>query len=264
MLAWSESRAELRSDGGSVRTVPARVSGGAVRHGAGVRGSAGSDRPRNRRRDRQGHPPVRPAGESRSPRPSPTRPCSPSCASTCRRTSRTVRAAFEDLRPGERYGLVYAAAALHWTNPEGRWSRMAALLEPGGVLRLVRRAGPAGRSGCGGNRPAARAPFLDSDEIPSPDGTPPEHGHAVAGYGAPAVGVVHRRSAVVIETAPDDECSRLRRPPVDRLGLSCSSPAPEQEQVYPPDHAGPAGDGRDCRRPHGPSRASALPAVVPR
>jgi trans-aconitate methyltransferase len=42
----------------------------------------------------------------------------------------TVHAAFEDFRPGESYGLVYAAAALHWTNPEGRWSRMAALLEP--------------------------------------------------------------------------------------------------------------------------------------
>jgi SAM-dependent methyltransferase len=47
---------------------------------------------------------------------------------------KTVQAAFEDLRPGQRYGLVYAAAALHWTNPEGRWPRMAALLEPGGVL----------------------------------------------------------------------------------------------------------------------------------
>lgn len=47
---------------------------------------------------------------------------------------KTVQAAFEDLGPGERYGLVYAAAALHWTNPDGRWSRMAALLEPGGVF----------------------------------------------------------------------------------------------------------------------------------
>src|SRR5689334_12388047 len=35
----------------------------------------------------------------------------------------TVRAAFEELRQGERYGLVYAAAALHWTNPQGRWPR---------------------------------------------------------------------------------------------------------------------------------------------
>ncbi|MEV5643576.1 methyltransferase domain-containing protein [Streptomyces flaveolus] len=46
----------------------------------------------------------------------------------------TVQAAFEELRPVERYGLVYAAAALHWTDPRGRWSRVAALLEPGGVF----------------------------------------------------------------------------------------------------------------------------------
>ncbi|WP_444951234.1 class I SAM-dependent methyltransferase [Micromonospora ureilytica] len=45
-----------------------------------------------------------------------------------------MRAAFEDLRPGVTYDLVYAAAALHWTTPEGRWSRVAALLEPGGVF----------------------------------------------------------------------------------------------------------------------------------
>ena len=85
---------------------------------------------------------------------------------------KTVQAAFEDLRPGGSYGLVYAAAALHWTNPEGRWSRMAALLEPGGVFASF--GGPfqlvdpvveeAVR--------AARAPFLESDEVPSPDGTP--------------------------------------------------------------------------------------------
>ncbi|WNM31477.1 class I SAM-dependent methyltransferase [Streptomyces sp. Li-HN-5-11] len=88
---------------------------------------------------------------------------------------RTVRAAFEDLEPGERYGLVYAAAALHWTNPEGRWSRVAALLEPGGVFASfagpVRLADPAVEEAVR----AARAPFLETDEIPSPDGTPPEH-----------------------------------------------------------------------------------------
>jgi SAM-dependent methyltransferase len=87
---------------------------------------------------------------------------------------RTVQAAFEDLRPGERYGLVYAAAALHWTNPEGRWSRIAALLEPGGVFASFggpfRPADPALEEAVH----AARAPFLESDEIPSPDGTPPE------------------------------------------------------------------------------------------
>jgi SAM-dependent methyltransferase len=88
---------------------------------------------------------------------------------------RTVRAAFEDLRPGEqRYGLVYAAAALHWTDPADRWSRMAALLEPGGVFASfggpVQPADPAVEEAVR----AARAPFLESDGIPSPDGTPGE------------------------------------------------------------------------------------------
>ncbi|MEU8301093.1 hypothetical protein AB0C04_27865 [Micromonospora sp. NPDC048909] len=38
---------------------------------------------------------------------------------------KTVHAAFEDLRTGGSYGLVYVAAALIWTSPEGRWPRMA-------------------------------------------------------------------------------------------------------------------------------------------
>lgn len=88
---------------------------------------------------------------------------------------RTACAAFEELRPGERYGLVYAAASLHWTRPEGRWPRAAALLEPGGVFASfggpLRLADPAVAEAVR----TARAPFLDSDEIPSPDGTPPEH-----------------------------------------------------------------------------------------
>jgi SAM-dependent methyltransferase len=86
-----------------------------------------------------------------------------------------VRAAFEDLRPGRRYGLVYAAAALHWTNPENRWSRMAALLEPGAVFASfggpVQPADPAVEEAVR----VARSPFMATDEIPSPDGTPPEH-----------------------------------------------------------------------------------------
>jgi SAM-dependent methyltransferase len=88
---------------------------------------------------------------------------------------KTVQAAFEDLRPGGGYGLVYVAAALHWTSPEGRWSRMAALLEPGGVFASfggpVRLADPVVEQAVR----AARAPFLESDEVPSPDGTPAEH-----------------------------------------------------------------------------------------
>jgi SAM-dependent methyltransferase len=88
---------------------------------------------------------------------------------------RTAQAAFEDLPPGESYGLVYAAAALHWTKPEGRWSRMAALLQPGGVFASfggpVQLADPTVDEAVR----AARAPFMDSDDVPSPDGTPPGH-----------------------------------------------------------------------------------------
>ena len=88
---------------------------------------------------------------------------------------RTVHAAFEDLRLGERYGLVYAAAALHWTRPEGRWSRMAALLEPGGVFASF--GGPTQLADPALDEAArvARAPFLESDDVASPDGTPPDH-----------------------------------------------------------------------------------------
>ncbi|WP_327001736.1 class I SAM-dependent methyltransferase [Dactylosporangium sp. NBC_01737] len=90
---------------------------------------------------------------------------------------KTVRAAFEDLPTGQRHDLVFAAAALHWTSPQGRWSRMAALVEPGGVFASFggpfKPADPAVEE----TVRAARAPFLASDEIPSPDGTP--EGHAM-------------------------------------------------------------------------------------
>jgi SAM-dependent methyltransferase len=87
----------------------------------------------------------------------------------------TVQAAFEDLRPGESYGLVYAAAALHWTNPEGRWSRVAALLEPGGVFASF--GGPVQLADAAVEEAfeSARAPFLETDDVPSPDGTPPDN-----------------------------------------------------------------------------------------
>ncbi|WP_130400539.1 class I SAM-dependent methyltransferase [Micromonospora violae] len=85
----------------------------------------------------------------------------------------TVRAAFEDLRPGARYHLVYAAAALHWTAPEGRWSRVAGLLEPGGVFASFGGPPQLADLAVADAVRAARAPFLESDEIPSPDGTPP-------------------------------------------------------------------------------------------
>ncbi|MGW6280047.1 class I SAM-dependent methyltransferase [Kribbella sp. NPDC055071] len=83
-----------------------------------------------------------------------------------------VQAAFEDLPLDTSYDLVYSAAALHWTNPDGRWERMAELVRPGGVFTSfgvpVGLADPALREAAR----AARAPYLDDDGVPSPDGTP--------------------------------------------------------------------------------------------
>jgi SAM-dependent methyltransferase len=84
-----------------------------------------------------------------------------------------VQAAFEDLPLDSSYELVYSAAALHWTNPEGRWDRMAALVQPGGVFASfgvpIQLADPDLREAVR----AARAPFLEDDGVPSPDSTPP-------------------------------------------------------------------------------------------
>lgn len=91
------------------------------------------------------------------------------------RTVIPVQACFEDLRLDQTYGLVYAAAALHWTRPEGRWARVAALLKPGGVFASfggpVHLAEPDLEEAVR----AARAPWLETDDVASPDGTPPEH-----------------------------------------------------------------------------------------
>ncbi|HTW18794.1 MAG TPA: class I SAM-dependent methyltransferase [Mycobacteriales bacterium] len=81
-------------------------------------------------------------------------------------------AAFEELTPGRTYDLVYAGAAMHWTDPVGRWSRVAALLEPDGVFANfggpVQLADPA----VAAEARAARAAFLNTDDVPFPEGTP--------------------------------------------------------------------------------------------
>jgi SAM-dependent methyltransferase len=85
-----------------------------------------------------------------------------------------VVAAFEDVRTEERFDLFFAAAALHWTKPDGRWPRVAGWLRPGGVVASF--GGPMQLTDPAVQEAVreARAPFLDSDEIPSPDGTPVE------------------------------------------------------------------------------------------
>ncbi len=144
---------------------------------------------------------------------------------------RTVPAAFEQLRPGEGYGLVYAAAALHWTNPQGRWPRVAALLEPGGVFASfggpARLADPAVEEAVR----AARAPFLESDEIPSPDGTPP-------GQDMQWPGTELQRSEWFTEVQQSVIGRRFTMSAPAYVGLLSTVsaylelPAPQQEQVY--------------------------------
>jgi SAM-dependent methyltransferase len=87
-------------------------------------------------------------------------------------TVSTVEAAFEDLRVGTTYDLVFAAASFHWTVPEGRWSRVAALLVPSGVFASFGGQLHLADPELGRAVTAARSPFLLDDEVPSPDGTP--------------------------------------------------------------------------------------------
>jgi SAM-dependent methyltransferase len=84
----------------------------------------------------------------------------------------TVRATFEELPLVTTYDLVYAAAALHWTRPEGRWERFAGLLEPDGVVASFGGPLDLADSDLVDAVRAARAPWLADDDVPSPDGTP--------------------------------------------------------------------------------------------
>jgi len=142
-----------------------------------------------------------------------------------------VQAAFEDLRPGRRYGLVYAAAALHWTNPQGRWPRMAALLGPGGVFASFGGPVQLADPGVAEAVRAARAPFLDSDEVPSPDGTSP-------GGDMRWPGTELQRSAWFADVQQSVIERRLAMSARDYLGhLSTISaylalPASQQQRVY--------------------------------
>lgn len=146
-------------------------------------------------------------------------------------TVTTVQAAFEDLRLDETVDLVYAAAALHWTDPIGRWERVAALLEPGGVLASFggqfHLADPAVAQAVR----KARAPFLDSDDVPSPDGTP-------AGHPMQWPGSELQESEWFVDVQQSVIERRLTMSAADYVGhLSTISaylqlPTPEQDQVF--------------------------------
>jgi SAM-dependent methyltransferase len=84
----------------------------------------------------------------------------------------TVQGTFEELRLGATYDLVFAAASFHWTQSEGRWSRVAALLEPGGVFASFGGAPHLADPAVEEAFREARSGFVEDDDIRSPDGTP--------------------------------------------------------------------------------------------
>ena len=85
---------------------------------------------------------------------------------------RTLQRPFEELAGAGRFDLVFAAAAMHWTDPVGRWLRVAALLEPDGVFASFGGQVGIADSDLDGAVRKAREPFLADDEVASPDGTP--------------------------------------------------------------------------------------------
>ncbi|CAN5498225.1 class I SAM-dependent methyltransferase [soil metagenome] len=88
----------------------------------------------------------------------------------------TLEAAFEEVPLTARYDLVFAAAALHWTDPTDRWTRVAALLEPQGSFASFGGQMFIADPGLDEAVRAARAPWLGDDAVPSPDGTSDEGG----------------------------------------------------------------------------------------
>ena len=83
-----------------------------------------------------------------------------------------VQAAFEDLPLTPVYDLVFAAASLHWTQPEHRWARVAAMLRRDGIFASFGGQMHLADTDVEQAVRAARAEYLAEDGIPPPDGTP--------------------------------------------------------------------------------------------
>jgi SAM-dependent methyltransferase len=83
-----------------------------------------------------------------------------------------VQATFEDLPLTPVYDLVFAAAALHWTSSEHRWSRVAGMLSRRGILASFGGQMHLADSDLEQAVHAARSDFLEDDGVPPPDGTP--------------------------------------------------------------------------------------------
>ncbi|MFI6827144.1 class I SAM-dependent methyltransferase [Kribbella sp. NPDC050241] len=85
-----------------------------------------------------------------------------------------VQGAFEDLPLTSTFDLVFAAASLHWTDPTDRWTRVSALLNPGGIFVSFNRPLYLADKDLDEAVRVARSEFLEDDGIPPPDGTSEE------------------------------------------------------------------------------------------
>ena len=130
-----------------------------------------------------------------------------------------VQSTFEVLTASRPVDLVFAAAALHWTEAEQRWARVAALLAPGGVFAVVRWPVPARRPAPRIDRPGGASPVAGRGRHPGARWDAGRRCVAVARHGTRPIRVVHRRTPGAHRTRDVATARRLRRLPVDRLGL---------------------------------------------
>lgn len=78
----------------------------------------------------------------------------------------TLCATLEDLTLSQPVDLVFAAASLHWTDPQGRWERIAALLRPRGVFASFGRPRDLADPELDAAVSQAVAPWLRGDDLP--------------------------------------------------------------------------------------------------
>jgi SAM-dependent methyltransferase len=82
-----------------------------------------------------------------------------------------LQGAFEDLPLEPSFDLVFAAASFHWTNPAGRWPRVAAMLNGQGVFASFGGQVHLADAALADAVRAVRSPYLGDDDVPAPDGT---------------------------------------------------------------------------------------------
>ena len=146
--------------------------GRAGRRGAVVRRPPGAHRPGDRRRHRQGHAGLRRA-RHRGDRDRPGRRHAGRAAPARARHGDDAAGGVRGRPVTATYDLVLAAAAMHWTDPVGRWERVAALLVPGGTFASFGGQLDLADAAVEEAVASAQAPYLVDDAVASPDGTDP-------------------------------------------------------------------------------------------